>query len=44
MPRVKQRNSNTKSGRKLPFWHVDHFLKKQDFFGKEVPSFNIKGD
>ena len=44
MPRVKIRSSSTKNGRKLPFWHVDNFLSKQDFFGKEVPSFNIKGN
>ena len=31
-------------GAQKPSWHIGNRLQEIDFFGKEIPSFNLKGE
>ena len=40
----KSKNGNIGNGQAGPSWHISNVLTNLDFFGKDIPSFNIKGE
>ena len=39
----KRKGDDSKSDEILPRWHIYNFFHNFDIYGKEVPSFNIRG-
>ena len=44
MANLGSRKVGSNYGRRRPGWHISNFFAEIDSFGKELPSFNIKGE